>query len=423
MVEQGRNHRGVTGGGRSLKRTAARRARMAGSALVACVALAAASATAQPANRQSQGNAPRAAAPQGEVCGENLVIQQSMQLKPGCRYTGTTIIAASNVTLDCQGATLDAAAEKVFTLVVGGRRAVTDVEVKNCVVTGSRRHGVFVGLTALDTRKPLGADGRPDYDQHPRRVVLRNVSAVRNANVGIYVDDYVQDVQILDSLAEGNASTGIYLEHSSRNNRIINTRVVNNGFGTASGVTGALNTSREGIAVDSSAGNVIENNVITGNKAGGIFLYRNCGERPDMEQSVLRWQPSSGNTIRGNTVEGGRVGIWVASRQEMVLRPEKCQLRADPANGVFPDAAPDNTVTGNTIRNVEVGIRVADDGNVIEDNQVAATGDCLMLGSGQRDRMRRPVQNLTIRANACEGRPVNLLPRTGLVRDNGPMTR
>jgi parallel beta-helix repeat protein len=361
---------------------------------------------------------------QAPACGTNLTVSSSMQLQPNCRYTGTTTITGSNLLLDCRGASLDGEYRLVPVLKVGGERGVSNVEIRNCTITGSRGSGVIIGLNTPDSEKPRGADGRPDPALQPHRITFQNVTVSRNGGVGIYVDDSVQDVSILGSSIEGNAGVGIYLDHSSLRTRIADSRVLRNGFGQASGLPVHWNTIREGIAIDSSADNIIENSVIAGNKQGGIFLYRNCGEEPNDARQVMRTQSTTGNIIRNNTIEGGAMaGIAIASRQEMVIRPEACRLRVDAARGVFPDSAPGNRVTGNTISQVPVGIRVSDDSNVVDENTISAARLCLQLGSQQRNRLGRPVRNLEIRQNVCQSGTIDTLADTALIPNNGPMTR
>jgi len=337
-----------------------------------------------------------------------------MTLDPSCHYTGTVTISNSGVTLDCNGATLDGEAKVTRTLIVGGAHRVTNVEVRNCVVTGSRSEGLFVGLSMPDGRKPTDAEGHAFYDQHPQNIVLRHLTVRRSGRSGIYIDDYVQNVTIADSVVEENGGVGIYLEHSSRHNRVVGSRIVNNGYGTTSGIPGADTGSREGVAIDSSADNLIENNVVSGNLAGGIFLYRNCGEQPDNPDQVKRWQPSTRNVIRNNMVDGGRIGIWVASRQDAPYHQDQCRLVPDPAHGIFPDAAPGNRVHGNMIGNVAIGIRVADDDNEVTSNRVKARTSCLILGSEDRSRNGSPVHGLAVSNNQCDAGSIQIAPETGL---------
>ncbi|EHM03096.1 hypothetical protein HMPREF9946_00465 [Acetobacteraceae bacterium AT-5844] len=357
------------------------------------------------------------------LCGRNLEISTSTTLDSACRYAGTTVISGSNLTLDCQGAVLDAEFEASYSLLVGGQQRVSAVEVRNCIVTRALGSGVFIGLTAPDTKKPLGADGRPDYNQHPGNITLRNVTSRHNRNGGFYVDDYVQKVSILDSVAEANGQVGIYLEHSSRQTLVSNTRIIRNGFGVVPGAPRVRPSRREGLAIDSSEANLIEGNIFVGNNAGGIFVYRNCGEQPNNPHQVLRTMPSRGNIISRNAIEGGRVGIWIGSRQELEVRPENCRLRLDASRRVFPDSAPGNVLRENTIDEVDVGIRIADDDNVAVGNVVSAASECLALGSSQRAKMGYPVVNLRIQLNVCNGGTVSVTPGTSTVPGNGPMTR
>lgn len=360
-------------------------------------------------------SSPTPARAAGPICdAHDLVVSRSMSLDPRCHYTGTVTITGSGLTLDCNGATLDGEGKVPRTLIVGGERRVTKVEVRNCVVTGGRSEGLFVGLTMPDGRKPTDAQGRAFYNRHPQDIELRNLTVRRNGRSGVYVDDYVQNVTIADSVIEQNGGVGIYLEHSSRHNRVVGSRILDNGHGAQSGIPGADSGPREGIAIDSSADNLIEGNVISGNVAGGISLYRNCGEQPGNPDQVKRWQPTAHNLIRNNEVEGGRVGIWVASRQDWPYRQDQCRLVPDPAQGIFPDAAPANQVEGNTIGNVVTGIRVADDDNEVSGNRVEAQTSCLVLGSEDRDRRGRPVKGLAVVNNRCANGAVQVVPETGL---------
>lgn len=354
------------------------------------------------------------AAPAQGCVQRDLEITRSTTLDPACRYLGTVTITGSDLVLDCRGATLDGEYKVQRTLRIGWTRRVTGVEVRNCVVTGSRSHGVIVGLGQPDGRKPTDAEGHAFYDQHPQNILLRNLTVRRNSRVGVYIDDYVRKVTLRDSTIEENGGAGVYLEHSSRGSQILGNRILRNGRGATGGVPRADRGWREGIAVDSSAENVITGNVISGNAAGGIFLYRNCGERPGNPDQVTRWQPASRNLIRDNQIQGGVVGIWLASRQDRPFEESQCRLRPDPARHIFADAAPDNRVEANRISGVRTGIRVADDGNSVSDNTIQASQDCLLLGSEDRNRRGVPVGGLTVRDNACRGGAVSLLPQTGL---------
>jgi parallel beta-helix repeat protein len=363
------------------------------------------------------------AQPALSACGSNLVVSQSTQLAPGCRYTGTTVITGSDLVLDCRGATLDAEYKASPALLIGGRHGVSRVEVRNCVVIGGRLMGVAIGLSNSDAPDLYKPDGQPDRSRFPREIVLRNMTVRRNATVGIYVLDYVQDVTITASLMEENGSTGLYLDRNSLRSRVIDNRILNNGGGGNSGVPLATGGTREGIAIDGASNNLIEKNILSGNRSGGIFLYRNCGEQPKKRDEATRWPPARGNIIRDNEISSGGVGVWLASRQEYSVDPAKCMLRVDPARGLFTDAAPGNTVTGNRISGMHTGIRVADNDNTVRDNRIDASRDCLLVGSEQRERFGHPVENLRIQGNQCVRGKVTVSPATEMAPNNGPLTR
>ena len=121
-------------------------------------------------------------------------------------------------------------------------------------------------------------------------------------------------------------SSGIYLETGSKQNLVERNHIDRNGFiengagGKAFSFLGAdfwfWGVGREGISVDGSYENTIRSNVFSGNSAGGIFLYKNCGEYPDRNPD--RWferrDPADRNLIEDNLFFGGRNGIWVGSR-------------------------------------------------------------------------------------------------------------
>ena len=59
--------------------------------------------------------------------------------------------------------------------------------------------------------------------------------------------------------------------------------------------------------------NTIRGNVFHGNSAGGLFLYKNCGEYPDRPAYFERRFPSENNLIEGNWVASVWDGIQTMS--------------------------------------------------------------------------------------------------------------
>ncbi len=179
-----------------------------------------------------------------------------------------------------------------------------------------------------------------------------------SGRVGIYFDDYVTHSTLSHSIVRDSYMSGIYLEHSSRNNKVVDNQIIDNGherFGKGK---------REGLAVDSSAYNLIEGNRFESNGAGGVFLYKNCGEHFSTGKSVIRWQHSDYNVIRNNTFVNEPVGIWLASRQNRDLSGFDCGDK--PREGslkFYPDYADNNVVEGNHFFGGKVMVRNDGQGN------------------------------------------------------------
>ena len=136
----------------------------------------------------------------------------------------------------------------------------------------------------------------------------------------------------------GAGSSGIYLETGSRAQPRRGQLLIDNGY-RENGPGGQPFTfagvdlwfwgiGREGISVDGSYDNTIVGNVFHGNSAGGIFLYKNCGEYPDRPAYFERRYPSEHNLIEGNVFVGGTNGVWVGSRMGENTLPMDC---TDPA--------------------------------------------------------------------------------------------
>lgn len=120
------------------------------------------------------------------------------------------------------------------------RSAPTEIFFDQCIFRLTRATGIYVGVGSTF-------------------VSIRNSSLLFDA----------------DSYTEPTKQVVIYLDHESSSNTI-----QGNYFNieTRNGAGHEMRT-RELIAIDGSSDNLIANNYITGLENGGIFLYRNCGER------------------------------------------------------------------------------------------------------------------------------------------------
>jgi parallel beta-helix repeat protein len=308
-----------------------------------------------------------------------VTISVSSHLDPSCVWTRGLNIVASDVVLDCQGAHIAApdrrfGVEIVSTVDVG----LHDITVRNCHIEGFLNN---VRITREGFRDL--AEG-VEYENGFSNIVIEDNTILNSRGVGIFVDGYVTGVTIRNSHIEGAGSSGIYLEHGSRDNVVENNDIVHNGY-TENGPNGQFfsfggidvffwGPGREGIAVDGSRFNRIVNNRFSGNSAGAILLYKNCGEfvneRP--ERWWHRRYGADGNVIEGNTIVGEDNGVWIASRMGENTLPMDCSdpaYHAAPGERIVLDYADDNAVRNNVFENVQYGVRIEDDDNVIEDNQ------------------------------------------------------
>ena len=352
------------------------------------------------------------------LTGSPIVVTQTSHLDPSCSYADGIEIRASGVTLDCRGATIQSAPG------AGGRGiaiasavdvALSDVTVRNCIVKGFT-NGIRV---TRDGFRSLPAGG--EYEHPFADIVIEDSHIYETNGSGIFVDGYVTGVtmrrlHILDA-----GGVGIYLEAGSKDNVIENSLLIRNGYGevTPEGVPfsfGGINfryrsTGREGIAVDGSRNNRISNNVLLLNSAGGIFLYKNCGEyvheRP--AQWWTRRYGADGNLIEDNLISFGPNGVWIGSRMAENTKFMDCSDTPyinEPVRAVYPDFAKDNVVRDNQILMMENAIRVEDDRNTIDGNVIthtAPTARGVIVGTKERTALLGdPVDSTTVVDNRVQ---------------------
>jgi parallel beta-helix repeat protein len=303
--------------------------------------------------------------------GVRVQVTSSIDLDPSCTYTAGFDVVSSGTTLDCKGATIRSAdgAGGVGILVHSPTdQPLSDVSITDCKVRG------FLNSIRVtrDGFRTLAAGH--EYDHETSDIVVDHVDVAGSRGVGIYIDGYVSGVTVERSRITGAGSSGIYMDGGSRENRLADNEIVGNGFrengpdGQQASVGGTTfwfwGVGREGISVDGSSDNTITGNHLEGNSAGGIFLYKNCGEYPDRPAYFERRTPSDHNVITRNVFDGGRNGVWVGSRMAENTLPMDCTDPAyidEPARRVVLDHAAHNQVTDNTFHEVTYGVRVEDD--------------------------------------------------------------
>jgi hypothetical protein len=184
----------------------------------------------------------------------------------------------------------------------------------------------------------------------PTGITFSNLKIKADEKIPLIVGPGSTRITLSDSRITGTSqSVAIYLDAESANHSI-----VNNIF--------ELKADRELIAVDGSKGNLIAGNEFKRIPWGGVYVYRNCGER-----GVIRHQEPTMNNINNNTFnldslksfweknpKNGRqfeyrYGIWLGSR-EGSRAPNYCgadkgyPFGSSINNGDF---ANDNIVMGN----------------------------------------------------------------------------
>lgn len=217
---------------------------------------------------------------------------------------------SSGVTLDCQGATLQATYSKPSVLITSvltdkGWDVPHDIQIRNCSIQYSLRiHGMAQLKQSDYIRESSYHEGHTQRAQQaaPHNIVLDHLNISSPSNM-VYLSAGVHDVTLKNSRFSGTTdASALYLDAESANNII-----ENNTFDVQT-------LKREVIAIDGSANNVIRGNTFINPLHGGINLYRNCGEA-----AIVRHQTPSGNQITGNRFELGPNKdnlpvIWVASR-------------------------------------------------------------------------------------------------------------
>ncbi|GLO57632.1 hypothetical protein PPUJ20066_36680 [Pseudomonas putida] len=299
-----------------------------------------------------------------------------VKLERGCTYNESVNIVSSNVRLDCDGATLDGLGRLKYGITISSEgKHLSGVSVLNCNVRNFVVNGVAVRSGVPDFKR--SGNREMNYNISPSDISLSHLHVDNSGGVGVYLYSYVTNVTLRESVVSGSRGVGVYLEHSSKNIKLINNIIKNNG------VMGGPGTGqREGVAVDSSANNLIQGNTFVGNSAGGIFLYKNCGENFSKGMAVLRWQSSNNNVIKSNVFVGEDVGVWIASRQGRDLSHRDCgDDSLDGSGKYYRDYANHNTVEGNKFCGGRASVKVDGDFNLVKGNRSNIRGDNFIVQS------------------------------------------
>ncbi|MDW3220614.1 MAG: right-handed parallel beta-helix repeat-containing protein [Acidimicrobiales bacterium] len=346
-----------------------------------------------------------------ERAADRVVLTASTHLDASCDWTAGFEINTSDVVLDCRGATIRKTG--------GGRgieistpidTALVGVTVRNCRVEG------FLNSLRVTRDGFRLLEPGVEYENGLTGVVIEHSEFRDSRGVGIFIDGYVSDATIRNSVVQRAGSAGIYLETGSRRSTVEHNQLLDNGFrenGPGGQLTEFAGTTwrfwgagREGVAIDGSYENVVVGNHFEGNSHGGILLYTNCGEFPDSGVWFDRRWPSDRNRIEANTFVGGLNGVWVGQRMSENTLPMECTKPAYVESGltrITLDYAADNTIVDNHFIDVTYGVRIEDDGTQVIGNTFEAddpTHHAIIVGTEYRTAvLDHPVRDTVIEAN------------------------
>lgn len=354
-------------------------------------------------------------------CGDankRLAITVSSHLDPSCTYTKGVEILASDVTLDCRGAHIERAPDvnqnQGILITTPAAVALHDITVRNCEVSNFGTNNLRITRSGFKNL-PFGGE----YENVYSDVRIENNAFYHSGGSGIFVDGFVTDVEFVNNTVLSNGGVGLYLEAGSKDNVVTGNRIEDNGYrdvipGPAYVNLGGtdipyISTGREGIAVDGSRNNLIENNFVTGNSYGGIYVYKNCGEDSSKNGHWVRNYGATGNVIRHNVISNGPNGVWVGSRaseNQYFMDCSDTPLLSNPdfLFEAFLDPASDNTIEYNRIEAMTNAIRVEADRTIVRGNSIAGGERGVVIGTKLRtETLGLPVANTTITANTTTG--------------------
>ena len=214
----------------------------------------------------------------------------------------------------------------------------TDIVFKNWKINGALRV-LGVGPSS-DTTLVKESSGKLGHTQRmrdaaPRNITLQNLVISTDEKIPLVFGPGVHAVTFENSAVVGKSrSVAMYLDAESGDN-IIRNNIFN------------IEASREVIAVDGSARNIISGNIFNSMSKGAVHVYRNSGER-----GVVRHQEPLHNKIRGNyfnvvDMKSGRA-VFLGSRNGTNPNYRHDDRQFDFGSGAINrDFARENVVSGN----------------------------------------------------------------------------
>lgn len=279
--------------------------------------------------------------------------------------------AASGVRVNCNNATLDGRGInkgtdmiRVYSAKVGDKwQRPENIQIRGCKVYGSARiYGMAKNGEGKHLRvssKSLGHTQRAQQAA-PKNITFDRMQFIGHGRIPLYFSPGVSFSRVTNSVFSGSSiSTVIYLDAESYGNVIQGNKIT------------TKTNKRELIAIDGSAGNKVVNNYLMNAERGGIYLYRNCGEK-----GTIRHQTPHKNQITNNAFQykaGWYVNpsIWLGSRQGRRFHCREDRGYRFGSSISNRDFAQNNIIQNNQFVGLEpnTAIQVSDQPNNIANNR------------------------------------------------------
>jgi hypothetical protein len=391
---------------------------------------------------------------------ETVLPSGHYKLIADCEYKTKIQILDSDVTLDCNGATLQGNDQKLWAAIIIGSEdtaryagdVIKNITIKNCDIRNyqykdeegkPQGFGVIVKnqmskevrfahnkkIARLPLNSPTIKKLYDDFRDHsPKNVVLENISVRNVGRSGVLISSFVTGVKMNKLNIQDASNSGLYIGPGSQHNIVENSEIKKSG--------------REGLALDSCSKNIVKDSRFIDNKSGGVTLFKNCWEDQVLDdhwyplekdlayfEGFPRMESADDNQIIGNNFQQMPFGIWIAWRQSKDLRkfgcgdaspyphkvPEglvslaeeagiKWRFNGSPSNMdsmFFEDFAKGNLVKGNSFNGtVKRGIIVEDDNNIIEKNLFTGSNIYVDVGTPFRSKyLNHSVKGTVLRNN------------------------
>jgi hypothetical protein len=297
----------------------------------------------------------------------NLTMQPDQTITRKLIFQGAQ---SSGVTLNCGGGTIGDHNDDIVNIIEirathrGGIWVPPhDITIQNCYISGGVRlygKGMTAGAKVYRESSYTLQHVSDTRNSSPYYITLDNVTIEGEDHVIVYFGPGTHHSTLKNSTLYGTIHALLYLGAESFGNTIEN-NTFNGDFIT-----------REAIAVDASASNRIISNTILNVANGGIFLYRNCGEK-----GTVRHTTPSNNEITDNEILhqnpiwplATQVGIYLGSRDGGKGYCHEDDGYPYGSSISDQDHARFNMVTGNTLWNctVETGNRT-NHSNAVQNN-------------------------------------------------------